>query len=345
MVAPVFDLRSDTVTRPSPAMREAMAQAEVGDDVYREDPTVRRLEERVAELLGKPAALFVPSGTMANQIALLCHCRPGDEVIVGKAAHSVFYESGAPAAWSGTHFEQVGAGGLFTAGEVAAAIKPRAYYCPRTSLVMVENTHTHGGGRVFPQTDVEAIAELARREGLAFHLDGARLWNAAAALERPVSELCGPCDTVSVCFSKGLGAPVGSAFCGPEPVIEAALRFRKMLGGGMRQVGVLAAAALYGLEHNRDRLAEDHQAAQRLGAALGELPGLTVAPVDTNIVHVALEGDAERVAQCAEQRGVRIAAMGPGRLRMCTHLDVSGPGFDSCLAKLVEAHHEALGTG
>ncbi|MBW2456770.1 MAG: low-specificity L-threonine aldolase [Deltaproteobacteria bacterium] len=345
MAAPVFDLRSDTVTQPSPAMREAMAQAEVGDDVYREDPTVRRLEERVAQVLGKAAALFVPSGTMANQIALLYHCRPGDEVILGKAAHSVFYESGAPAAWSGALFEQVGEGGLFTAADVAAAIKPRAYYCPRTSLVMVENTHTHGGGRVFPQTDVEAIAELARREGLGFHLDGARLWNAAAAVGRPVAELCAPCDTVSVCFSKGLGAPVGSAFCGPSPAIEAALRFRKMLGGGMRQVGVLAAAALYALEHNQERITEDHEAAQRLAAALGELPGVTVAPVDTNIVHVNLEGDAARVAQCAEQRGVRIAAMGPGQLRMCTHLDVSGPGFDSCLANLVEAHREALGGG
>ena len=324
-------------------MREAMAQAEVGDDVYREDPTVQRLEERAAQVLGKAAALFVPSGTMANQIALLWHCRPGDEVIVGKACHSVFYESGAPAAWSGAHFEQVGEGGLFTAADVAAAIKPRAYYCPRTSLVVVENTHTHGGGRVFPQTDVEAIAELARREGLGLHLDGARLWNASAAVERPVAELAAPFDTVAVCFSKGLGAPVGSVICGPEPAMEAALRFRKMLGGGMRQVGVLAAGALYALEHHREGLLADHQAARRLAAALAEVSGVTVAPVDTNIVHVTVAGKAAQVAELAEQRGVRIAAMGPDLLRMCTHRDVSGPDFDQCLAAVVEAHRQALG--
>jgi threonine aldolase len=345
MATQFFDLRSDTVTRPSAAMRAAMAAAEVGDDVYREDPTIARLEERVAELLGKPAALFVPSGTMANQIALLCHCRPGDEAIVGKAAHSVFYESGAPAAWSGVQFEQVGEGGLFTAADVAAAIKPRAYYCPRTHLVMIENTHTHGGGRVFPQSDVVAIAKLAQREQLRLHLDGARLWNAAAAVGRPVAELCAPCDTVSVCFSKGLGAPVGSAICGSEAVIEAALRFRKMLGGGMRQAGILAAGALYALEHNRDRLIDDHHAAQRLAAALGELPGVTVSAGETNILHATITGEADQVVKLAKERGVLIAALGPHQLRLVTHLDVSGPGFDRCIAALVEAHREASGGG
>ncbi len=345
MAPPIFDLRSDTVTRPSAAMRAAMAAAEVGDDVYREDPTVRRLEERVAAVLGKAAALFVPSGTMANLIALLWHCRPGDEAIVGKASHSVFYESGASAAWAGLQFEQVGEGGLFSAADVARAIKPRAYYCPRTRLVMVENTHTHGGGRVFPQTDVEAIAQLAHREQLGLHLDGARLWNAAAAVGQPVAELCAPFDTVSVCFSKGLGAPVGSAICGPEPAIEAALRFRKMLGGGMRQAGVLAAGALYALEHNQERLADDHHAAQRLAAALGALPGVSLADVETNIIHATVAGDAERIVRVAKERGVLIAALGPHQLRMVTHLDVSGPGFDRCIAAVVEAHREALGGG
>ncbi len=345
MATRLFDLRSDTVTRPSAAMRAAMAAAEVGDDVYREDPTIRALEERVAEVLGKAAALFVPSGTMANQIALLGHCRPGDEAIVGKASHSVFYESGAPAAWTGLQFEQVGDGGLFTADDVAAAIKPRAYYCPRTRLVMIENTHTHGGGRVFPQRDVVAIAELAQREQLGLHLDGARLWNAAAAVGRPVAELCAPCDTVSVCFSKGLGAPVGSAICGSEATIEGALRFRKMLGGGMRQAGVLAAGALYALEHNQERLVDDHHAAQRLAAVLGELSEVTVSDVETNIIHVTTAADAERVVSLAKERGVLIAALGPHQLRLVTHLDVSGPGFEQCIAALVEAHHEALDGG
>lgn len=338
----MFDLRSDTVTRPCAAMIRAMAEAELGDDVYREDPTTRRLEERTAEIVGKEAALFVPSGTMANQIALLCQTRPGDEVIAGRDSHCAYYESGAAAAWSGVQFEQVGESGLFDAAHVRAAIKPRAYYCPRTRLVVVENTHNRAGGRIFPAHDVAKIALVAREHGLALHLDGARIWNASAATGVAVAELCAPFDTVSVCFSKGLGAPIGSAICATKSTIEAALRFRKMLGGGMRQTGVVAAAALYALEHNRDRMVEDHDAAARLAAALGALSGVAVEPVETNIINVDVTGDADRVVDNAKRRGVRISATGAHRLRLVTHLDVVGAQFDACIGALVAAFREAL---
>ena len=341
----MIDLRSDTVTRPTAAMRRAMADAEVGDDVYREDPTVALLEQRTAELVGKPAALFVPSGTMANQVALLCHTRPGDEVITGEGSHCAYYESGAGAAWSGVQFEQVGRGGLFSAAELEAAIKPRAYYCPNTSLVVVENTHNRAGGRVFPVAEVEAIVAVARREGLKLHLDGARLWNAATALGRPPAELCAGFDSVSVCFSKGLGAPVGSALCGDAATISAALRFRKMLGGGMRQAGILAAGALHALDHHRERLAEDHANARRLQEALAELAGVSVGVVETNIVNVDLPCAADRVVERAAQRQVLISAVGPRRLRLVTHLDVAGAAFEQALEAIVAAHREALADG
>jgi threonine aldolase len=329
----MFDLRSDTVTRPSAAMRRAMAEAEVGDDVYREDPTMRRLEERTAALLGKEAALFVPSGTMANQIGILCHTRRGDEIIVGAGAHCTYYESGAAPAWAGVQPLQVGEGGLFTAADVEAAIKPRAYYCPNTSLVVVENTHNRAGGRVFPPAAVEAIAAVARRHELKLHLDGARVWNAAVALGVPPAELCRPFDTVSVCFSKGLGAPVGSAIAGDQASIAAALRFRKMLGGGMRQAGILAAAALYALDHNVARIEEDHRAAAALGAALASVPGVAVVPVETNIVMASVTCSADRVVELAKAEGVLFQAFGPQQLRMITHLDVVGPRFAECIDK------------
>lgn len=337
----MFDLRSDTVTRPTDAMRRVMAEAEVGDDVYREDPTVRRLEERVAAVVGKEAALFVASGTMANQIALLCHTRRGDEAIAGAGSHCIWYESGGAQAWSGIAFAEVGQGGLFTAADVTAALKPRAYWCPRTSLVVIENTHNRGGGRVFPQEEVVAIAASARREGLALHLDGARIWNAAVASGRDVAELCAPFDTVSTCFSKGLGAPVGSAICGSRATIEQALRFRKMLGGAMRQAGVLAAAALYALEHHRERLAEDHRAARMLAEAVRGVTGATVAEVDSNIVNVDLPFEAERAVERGREHGVLFSAFGPRRLRLVTHLDVSGPGFERAVDAVVRAIREA----
>jgi threonine aldolase len=338
----IADLRSDTVTRPSGPMRRAMAEAPVGDDVYREDPTVRQLEERVAEVTGLGAALFVPSGTMANQIALLCHTRPGDEVICGEGTHCAFFESGAAPAWAGVQFEQVGQGGLFDAEQLAQAIKPRAYWCPNSSLVIVENSHNRGGGCVFPQADVEAVATCAREHGLAMHLDGARVWNAAIACGQPVAELCRPFDSVSVCFSKGLGAPVGSAICGDQDLIDRALRFRKMLGGGMRQAGILAAGALYALAHNLERLAEDHAAAKRLGQALRAIDGLEVLPVQTNIVNVTVPIEADLVIAAGAKRGVLFSAMGPKLLRFVTHLDVSGPGFDAAIDAVVAAHRDVL---
>ncbi len=325
-------------------MREAMASAPVGDDVYREDPTTERLEARTAELLGKEAALFVPSGTMANQIAILCHTRPGDEVIVGQGAHCAFYESGAAPAWSGVQLLEVGEGGLFTAPDVEAAIKPRAYYCPHTSLVVVENTHNRAGGRLFPQHDATGIAEVARAHELRLHLDGARLWNAEAATGLTVRELAAPFDTVAVCFSKGLGAPVGSALAGSREVIARALRFRKMLGGGMRQVGILAAGALHALEHHRGRIVDDHVAARRLGEALAAIDGVVVAPIETNIVNVDVTCPAERVVDGARELGVLVSATGPHRIRLVTHLDVVGPSFERCVTQTAAAFGAALAT-
>jgi threonine aldolase len=335
----VFDLRSDTVTRPTPAMRQAMATAEVGDDVYREDPTVRELEEQTAAIVGKEASLFVPSGTMANQIALLCHTRPGDEVIAGRNAHCISFESGAGAAWSGVQFAQT-AGELFGAEDAAALIRPAAYYCPRTRLIAIENTHNMAGGRVFPRADVEAIASLAKEKKLALHLDGARLWNAAVATGAPETELAAPFDSVSVCFSKGLGAPLGSAICGSRALIDDALRFRKMLGGGMRQAGVLAAAALYALEHHRKRLDEDHRAASQLASALADIDGVSVGPVETNIVIATVEG-AERVVAVGKEKGVLFSALSSRSIRFVTHLDVSGPRFGEAISAVVAAFRGA----
>lgn len=302
-----------------------MAEAEVGDDVYGEDPTVRRLEERVAALLGKESALFVPSGTMGNQIGLLVHTRPGDEVVIGEGSHCAWYESGAGAAWAGVQFAVAGKGGLFTAAELVEAIKPEPDHFPRTSLVVVENTHNRAGGRIFPQSDVLHIVREAHDRGLAAHLDGARLWNASVALGVAPAELAAPFETASVCFSKGLGAPVGSAFVGSRDHVRAAHRFRKMLGGGMRQAGVLAAAALHALEHHFARLADDHAAARAFADALRGAPGIDVPSIiDTNIVQITVTRvpAAEIVRQAAE-RGVLLNATSPRTLRAVTHLDIS----------------------
>jgi threonine aldolase len=319
----MIDLRSDTVTRPTEAMRKAMASAEVGDDVFREDPTVRRLEERAGELLGKEVALFVPSGSMANQLALLLHCRASDEVICGEGAHLFYYEGGAGPALSGVQFVEARSGGLFTRADAEAVAKPRAYYLPRTRLVAIENTHNRAGGRVFPQSDVEDIAAWARRSGLAVHLDGARIWNASVATGRPEADLARPADTVSACFSKGLGAPVGSVLALPRDRLDDALHFRRVLGGAMRQAGILCAAALHALEHHRARIAEDHENARLLARALADSSAITCAPAETNIVNFDLTQDAEVVALRARDAGVLVGAIGPHRIRAVTHLGVS----------------------
>lgn len=342
---PPIDLRSDTVTRPSPGMRSAMANAEVGDDVYGEDPTVQRLERRVAELLGKERALFVPSGTMANQLALLLHTRPGDEVVIGEGTHCALFESGAAAALSGVQLAVAGRGGLFDVAELRAAIQPDAYWLPRTSLVVVENTHNRGGGKVFPLEQLERVTTHARSAGLGVHLDGARLWNAAAASGTSLADFARTADTLSVCFSKGLGAPVGSALVGPAELLTRALRLRRMLGGSMRQSGVLAAAALWALDENLPRLAEDHDKARALARGLEGVAGCRVAPesVETNIVNIELVGpSAETVIASAKARGVLVGSIARSTLRAVTHLDVSLAECERAATLLAEAIGENL---
>jgi threonine aldolase len=335
----MIDLRSDTVTRPTPAMREAMARAEVGDDVFGDDPTARALEEQIARITGKEAALFVPSGTMGNQLAIATQTRPGDEVVVGEGAHPVHYESGAGPALNGVQFAVAGRGGFYTPDDMEAAIQPRVYWTPRTSLVAIENTHNRAGGRVWPLDQARAVAQRARSLGLATHLDGARIWNASVACGVDVLALCEPFDTVSVCFSKGLGAPVGSAFCAPRRLVEDARRFRKRWGGGMRQVGILAAAALHALAHHRERLADDHANARALAEAMTSVKGVRVdlASVQTNIVNIDLDAPADAVANVARTLGVLIHASGPRRLRAVTHLEITRADVQTATVVLAQA--------
>jgi threonine aldolase len=319
----VIDLRSDTVTRPGPAMREAMARAEVGDDVYGEDPTVNRLQERVAEIVGTEAALFVPSGSMANQIGIQLHTRPGDEVLVGQGGHVLFYESGTAAAFGGVQVTPIGEGGLFHGDDVRAHHKVDNHHHSPTRLVCFENTHNRGGGRVWPLTQLEEAKQAARTLGLALHLDGARLWNAAAATGKREKDLAAGFDSVSVCLSKGLGAPSGSLICGSKARMDHAHRLRKMFGGAMRQVGVLAAAGLYALDHHRARLSIDHENAARFAALLDGVDGVSLPPVETNIVIVdLLRHGAAEVTDRLRERGVLAGAFGPKRLRFVTHHDV-----------------------
>ena len=337
----MIDLRSDTVTRPTPEMRAAMAGAPVGDDVFGEDPSVRALEEEIASITAKESALFVPSGTMGNQLAIACLTRPGDEVIIGEGAHIAFYEVGAGAALSGVQFVVAGAGGFFSPGELAAAAKPTAYYYPRTSLVTIENTHNRGGGKVLSLNASIALGAAAHAAGLAAHLDGARIWNASAASGDSVRELAAPFDTVSVAFSKGLGAPVGSALAGSRAVIQRARRFRKMWGGGMRQAGIIAAGAIHALRHHRERLVDDHAHARLFAAAAAVIPGVAVdvQSVETNIVNVEVTVpiDADAIVTTARSLGLALNATGPRRLRAVTHLDVSRADVLEGAARLEEA--------
>ena len=327
--APV-DLRSDTVTRPTEAMRRAIAEAEVGDDIYGEDPTVRLLEERVAELVGTEAALFVPSGTMANQVALKALTRPGEEVLIGREAHCWAFESGALAALSGVQTQVLPGDGRFTGDDVRAGYKsPDVYWIATTTVVAVENTHNMGGGICWDRADLAGVLAAARELGMATHLDGARLWNAAVAQDTAERDLAAGFDTVSVCLSKGLGTPAGSLVCTTAERIAWCRRYRKMFGGAMRQSGVLAAAGLHALEHHRTRLADDHANAGYLAEALAGAPGLTVdrARVETNIVMIDLdEVPAARIVEDARRGGVLIGAVGPRRLRAVLHLDVDRAG-------------------
>lgn len=326
----IIDLRSDTVTRPTPAMRAAMAEAPVGDDVFGDDPTVNKLEEKVAHLLGKEAAVYVPSGTMSNQIALNVHMQPGDELLCDTNCHIYNYEGGGPAILSGVTCRTIdGEYGILDLSQLEDKIRnPDDVHLVKTRMVALENTHNRGGGRIYPLEKIEAISQWAWNHGLIMHLDGARLWNAIVATGIPAREWGKHFDTVSVCFSKGLGAPVGSALAGPKAVITKARRTRKLFGGGMRQAGMLAAACLHALDHHVDRLAEDHRNAKIIARAISEIPGLHLEPpeVDTNLIWFRIDrelGNAKDIAARLKQQGILVHAAGPQKMRLCTHLDVS----------------------
>ncbi|MBI2749744.1 MAG: aminotransferase class I/II-fold pyridoxal phosphate-dependent enzyme [Burkholderiales bacterium] len=337
-----IDLRSDTVTRPTPEMRAAIAAAPVGDDQYGEDPTANRLQDRVAVLLGKEAAIWLPSGTMANQVALRVLTHPGDDVIVSREAHAVWHETGGSAANAGVQFTETGARGSFTADEFLAARKPRGHVIyPPTTLVEIENTHNRSGGVIFPQDEAERICAAAREHGVAAYLDGARLWNVAVASRQAPAALAAPFDLVGVSLSKGLGAPGGSLLAGSRELIERAVRYRRMFGGAMRQVGIFAAAGLYALEQNIERLAEDHANARRIAERLANSSriALDLATVQTNIIVFGLAADAPDAATVvarARERGVLIFAFGPRMIRAVTHLDVSRTQCERAAEILVE---------
>lgn len=321
----IIDLRSDTVTKPSKPMLEAMMQAKVGDDVFREDETVNALERKVAKLFGKDQALFFPSGTMANQTALKLHTNPGDQVICDKYAHIYNYESGGASFNSGVSCKLIdGNRGMFTAKQVEEAINPDAYYYSKTSLVEVENTTNKGGGACWDFNELTKIKKVCVDNSLGFHLDGARLWHALVAKTETTLQYGSLFDTISVCLSKGLGCPVGSILVGNSEIMQNALRIRKIFGGNMRQIGYLAAAGLYALEHNVQRLNEDHKKAKEIGRALGKLSVVkTVEPIETNIVIFELNSainENEFLKQLADN-DIHIISMGSGKLRMVTHLD------------------------
>ncbi len=322
----MIDLRSDTITRPTPEMRRAMYEAEVGDAVFGDDPTVNALEARTAEILGKEAAAYMPSGTMTNQVALRAHTEPGDEIIIEEQGHVYYYEGGAPAALSGVMCRLVkGERGIFTADAVSALLRLEDIHFPRTRLICLENTHNRGGGSIWPMERIGEIAALAEERHLSMHLDGARLWNASAATGIPERDYARHFDSVSVCFSKGLGAPVGSALAGPADFIRRARRFMKQFGGYMRQAGIIAAGALHALEHNRERLAEDHANAKLLAEGLAGIPGVELDPssVQTNIIlfgHRTL--NSVELMLKAHEAGVFILPAGRDTMRAVTSLMV-----------------------
>jgi threonine aldolase len=335
----LVDLRSDTVTRPTPAMRQAMAEAEVGDDVLGEDPTVNRLQQRVAELVGKEAALFVPSGTMANLLAILAQTRPGDTLILSAQAHPFHYESGNAAMVAGVMIRTTGGElGTLTAEDVAAQIvRGEDHHYSPTTLIAVENTTNRGGGVVFPLEDMAAIGTLARERGLRVHCDGARIFNACVAANLTAAEYARHVDTLSFCFSKSLGCPVGSILTGDAAAIDRAHRFRKMLGGGMRQAGILAAAALYALDHHIERLADDHARASRFREELEGTPGLAFPlPSPTSIVFVDV-ADAPRFVEALRLEGVLVGRFSGTRLRAVFHLDVDDEGVQRAIGAFRKA--------
>jgi threonine aldolase len=333
-----IDLRSDTVTKPTPAMRKAMAEAEVGDDVYGEDPTVNALQGKVAELLGKEAAIFVASGTMANQLAIKAHTQPGDELIMEATSHPYNFEGGAIAAISGVQVYCIqGVRGILNASQIEAAIRPADHHYAVTRLVCMENTHNRGGGSIYHLRNMQEIFGVAKAKGLSVHLDGARLWNASVATGVKLKEYAQCADSVSVCISKGLGCPVGSLVAGSKEFVDRVHRFRKMVGGGLRQAGILAAAGIYALDHHVDRLKEDHGNAKRLALGLKEIRGIAVNPdhVETNIIIFGVAGtgmSSPAVRDAMQKEGVLMNALPGNEIRVVTHLDVSRDDIDKALA-------------
>jgi len=325
----LIDLRSDTVTKPTLEMREVMAQAEVGDDVFGEDPTVNQLQEHVAKLLGKEAGLFVPSGSMANQISIKAHTQPGDEIVCERGAHLYNYECGGPSFLSGVQVMPLeGKYGVITAEQIEPTIRPNNVHHPKTRLICLENTHNRGGGAIFPIDEIGKIQPLADQHGLRMHLDGARLWNASIATGIPLHEYAQYFDSVSVCFSKGLGAPVGSMITGTADFIRTAHRYRKLFGGGMRQAGVLAAAALHAVENHFNRLKEDHKHARLLAEAIDQIPGLDVDlnAVHTNIIFINIDPslwNAGDLVDRLKQKNVLVLAESAQRIRVVTHLGIT----------------------
>lgn len=331
----MIDLRSDTVTKPSAAMREAMARAEVGDDVYGEDPTVNRLQEMAAALLGKAAALFVPSGTMANQLSIRVQTRPGDEVIIENRAHIVRYEQGAVAALAGVQIHGLPSErGILDPAQVEAAIRPKDPHTLPTGLICLENTHNSGGGSIYPLATIERIRDIALAHGIPMHLDGARLFNAVVATGVSAAEYARHFETVSFCLSKGLGAPVGSLIVmNDRPMVDKLRRFRRMYGGGMRQAGILAAAGIYALEHNLSRLKEDHEHAWRLARLLQKIPTVSLDPdrAETNIVMFDVVGSrrsTQEIVATLKKEGVLLNGVGGTTFRAVTHLDVTAQDIE-----------------
>jgi len=332
----MVNLFSDTQTRPTAAMREAIARADVGDEQRRADPTVLALEERVAALLGHEAALFLPSGTMCNEIALRVHCRPGEEMLAHHTAHPIHFETGGPAALAGVNVRPLdGPRGQYDAATLEAGIRPDFRHYPRSRLVWVEQTSNLGGGSVWPLERIRAVSAVARRRGLSMHLDGARLMNAAIASGIAARDWAEPFDSAWIDFTKGLGAPVGAALAGSRDFIHEAWRLKQQMGGAMRQAGIIAAGGVYALRHHVKRLAEDHANARRLAEGLAALPGVTLDPasVETNLVFFDLSGrvDAETLVAGLGARGIRVGAMGPRTIRAVTHLDVSAAQIERVL--------------
>jgi threonine aldolase len=340
----IIDLRSDTVTKPTPAMRQAMAQADVGDDVYGEDPTINLLQQKAAAMLDKEAGLFVPSGTMSNLAAILAHCTRGDEVILGTKAHTFLYEAGGISALGGVHSCQLPnlPDGTLALEDIEAAIRPDDVHQPITRLVTLENTHNRCGGVALSVAYTRAACELARRHGLAVHMDGARVFNAATALGVDADKLVEGVDSVSICLSKGLCAPVGSVLCGSEEFIRRAHRIRKQLGGGMRQAGVLAAAGLIALEEMTLRLAEDHARAARLAEGLAAIPGLSLfmGPPQTNMVFIQVDEvlpmTTRQLVERLDEKGVKIGVVGTRRYRLVTHYWIDDAGVEQALKAFSE---------